>query len=190
MSAAPRIVIMHDRYIMPSDSLVIATIAKPHGIRGAVRILTRAEHVPFLRTLPDVHVGDMSTKIVSVAGTDERPIVTFEAITDRTAAEQIRGRELSVARDLLPAPEVEEDEYFRADLEGCIAFAAEDDRQFGTVIRVDILPANDVLVVRTGSGAKSDVLVPFIRDAVLEVDVINKRVVIATTFLGLDDPSE
>ncbi len=175
---------------MPSDSLVIATIAKPHGIRGAVRILTRAEHVPFLRTLPEVRIGDMATKVAAVAGTDERPIVTFEAIADRTAAEQIRGHELSVARDLLPPPEVDEDEYFRADIEGCSAIAAEDGRQFGTVVRVDILPANDVLVVRTGGGARSDVLVPFIRDAVLEVDIPGKRVVISTEFLGLEDADQ
>ncbi len=173
---------------MTSDLLAIATVAKPHGIRGAVRILTRAEHVAFLRTLPDVVVAGTPTRVAAVAGTDERPIVTFESVADRTAAEQLRGSEVLARRVDLPEPEVDDDEYFRADLEGCQACALVDGRVIGVIIRVDILPANDVLVVRTDLPESRDILVPFIKDAVPSVDIAARTVTIDTDFLGFDVP--
>jgi 16S rRNA processing protein RimM len=172
---------------MSSATLIIATIAKPHGIRGAVRIHTRSEHVAFLRTLPEVRVGTMATRVRAVAGTDDRPIVSFEGIDDRNAAEQIRGLDLAVERELLPPPVQEDDEYFRADLEGCLVVAEEDGRELGCIIRVDILPANDVLVVRTSRGPRHDILVPFIKDAVPVVDVAARRVTVRADFLGIDE---
>lgn len=172
---------------MTSDLLAIATIAKPHGIRGAVRLVTRAEHVAFLRTLPEVVIAGVSTRVVAVAGTDDRPIVSFESVVDRTAAEQLRGREVHARRGDLPELASDGDEYFRADLEGCRARAASNGREIGVIIRVDILPANDVLVVRPQREGERDILVPFIRDAVPSVNIEAREVVIDTVFVGLDE---
>ena len=65
------------------------------------------------------------------------------------------------------------------DLVGCEVLLGE--RPAGTVAEVHAAPANDVLEV---SGADGDLLVPFTADAVVELDLAARRIVVRPDLLS------
>ena len=87
-------------------------------------------------------------------------------VTDRNAAEALRGQSLYVPRERLPA--TDEDEYYHEDLVGLAARDAEG-RELGKVVAVLNYGAGDILEIATGDGRSE--LVPFTRAAVPAVDL-------------------
>ena len=96
----------------------------------------------------------------------------------RDAAEALRGQELRVAR--ADAPDLEPDEYWAEELEGCEVRDGE--VVVGVVRRLLALPSCEALeVAREG---EDDLLVPLVRDAVRGVDPGAGRVEVDLRFLG------
>src|SRR6185312_12654424 len=127
----------------------------------------------------EIRLGEARREIVRLAGRDDRPIVRLEGCDHRDAAEALRGQELFVAR--AAAPELEEDEWWAADLEGCAV--RDGDREVGVVARLLALPSCEVLEV-TRAGEGPDLLVPLVRDAVRDVDVDGRVIDVDLQFLG------
>lgn len=183
----------------PSDAgdrpqvLAVATLTKIHGVRGELKLKARAEQLPLLRemaetaepiTLRDPRTGDeYEVTFASVRGADSAPIVKIDGVDDRTAAEEFRGVEVCIDRDLMPEPE--EDEYYLADLDGCIAHDVAGGARIGQVVKAESLPANIVLTVRMDAGGKQ-VLVPFVDDAIPTMDIEARRLDVDLAFLGVD----
>jgi 16S rRNA processing protein RimM len=152
-------------------------VGRPHGLDGSFHV---AEPVAALLEMgTEVRLGDAHREIVRLAGHDGRPIVRLEGCEDRDAAEALRGQELFVARS--HAPELEEDEWWATDLEGCSVL--DGDREVGVVARLLALPSCEVLEVTRGEDAP-DLLVPLIRDAVRRVDTDARVIDIDLQFLG------
>jgi 16S rRNA processing protein RimM len=114
--------------------------------------------------------------IVERRGTDQRPILRFDCAADRDAAEALRGQQVEVAAAALPEPDP--DDYLHVDLIGCRVTAG--GRELGAVADVLVYPANDVLDIR---GGEERVLVPFVDDVVLSVDVPGREIAIRDDFL-------
>ena len=126
-----------------------------------------------------VHVRGDQRRIVRRAGFDAKPIVRLDGSTDRDAALELRGAEILVARET--APQLDEDEWWAKDLEGCAV--RDGAREVGIVTRLLTLPSCDVLEVqRTSEGAP--LLVPLITDAVREVDIDGQAIDVDLRFLG------
>jgi 16S rRNA processing protein RimM len=159
-----------------AELLHAGRVGRPHGLDGSFYVTQpRASLLDPGRTLL---VGDREDEIVRRAGTDARPIVRLASCTTRTAAEALRGTDLHVSR--AEAPELEEDEWWPEQLEGCAVHDGE--REVGVVRELRALPSCDVLhVARDG---RAELLVPLIRDAVRSVDVDAKRIEIDLEFLG------
>jgi 16S rRNA processing protein RimM len=148
-------------------------IGRPHGLDGSFHV-TR----PRAALLPlggSVKVGDGVREIVRRAGTAERPILRLEGIDDRAGIEALRGAELLVART--DAPPLPEGEYWAEDLEGCVVVTP-DGSELGRVATMRALPSCEVLEV-------GDLLVPMVSDAVLEVSLERRRIVVDPGFLGV-----
>ena len=122
-----------------------------------------------------VHVAGTRRRVESVGGTDANLLVTFEGITNRNLAEELRNVQVEVPRSELPAPE--EDEFFHGDLVGC-RVVDQAGTEVGTVSQVHSYPANDVLTV-------GKVLIPFTTDAVTDVDMEQRVLTVDSEFLGL-----
>jgi 16S rRNA processing protein RimM len=122
-----------------------------------------------------VRVGDVARCIVRRAGTDDRPILRLEGVDDRAGAETLRGEDLLVLRTA--APPLEPGEYWAEDLRGC-AVVTPDGRALGVVEDLRALPSCEVLEV-------GDLLVPMVGDAVHDIDVAARRIVVDADFLGL-----
>jgi 16S rRNA processing protein RimM len=125
-----------------------------------------------------VNVGGQDRRITRRAGFDARPILRLDGFEQRDAADAVRGQELLVAREA--APELEEDEWWVTDLEGCSV--SDGPTPIGTVAQVLGLPSCEVLEVARENQAP--LLVPLIRDAVRDVDVQARRIEIDLRFLG------
>jgi 16S rRNA processing protein RimM len=101
--------------------------------------------------------------------------VRFEGVSTREQAEALKGVELHVARDVLPA--TDDEEFYHADLVG---LRAEDEagRAVGLVRAVHNFGAGDVIEITRDDGG--NVLLPFTRETVPLVDVQASRIVVAT----------
>jgi len=103
-------------------------------------------------------------------------IARFAEITDRNAAEKLRGTELAVPRSSLPA--LADGEYYHADLIG-LAAVSDAGEALGVVRYVQNFGAGDILEIQRPDG--KNFMVPVIEAAVLEWD--GERVVINAAFV-------
>jgi 16S rRNA processing protein RimM len=150
-------------------------VGRPHGLDGSFHV-TRPRAV--LLVLGNaVRVGDADREIVRRAGTADRPILRLEGVDDRAGVEALRGADLLVAR--AAAPKLPPGEYWPEDLEGCLVVTP-DGRELGLVAHMRALPSCEVLEV-------GELLVPMVADAVLDVSLQERRIVVDAAFLGVGD---
>ncbi|MBV2362569.1 ribosome maturation factor RimM [Streptomonospora nanhaiensis] len=149
--------------------LVVGRIGRAHGVRGDVAVDVRTDD-PAARFAPGSRLAtdpaDAGPLTVSSARTHSgRLLVRFAGVSDRTAAEGLRGVTLWV--DSADVPPVDDpDEFHDHELIG-LRVRTTAGEEVGEV--ADVLHnAQDVLVVADPQGA--EFLVPFIRDLVPEVD--------------------
>ena len=158
-----------------STQRVIGRIGRPHGLRGEVMVQVRTDAPEQRFTVgAQVCVAGGGTLIVDAV----RPhagglLVRFAGVTDRSAAEQLRGLVLSVEASQLPELD-DPDEFYDHQLEGLTAVGI-DGAVLGTVREVVHAPASDMLVLQTDRG---EALVPFVRAIVPQVDLAAGRVVL------------
>jgi 16S rRNA processing protein RimM len=175
----------------------VGRISRPHGVRGEVRIVPDSDNPERFAAGAIVHarprrmgiagprLGEqVRLTVATVRGDGDFPIVAFCEVSDREAAEALRGYLLEVRSSELP--ELGEDEFYHFDLEG---LEVRDSRgaTAGRVVDVVESPAHAILVVALLSGG--EVMVPFVLAAVPAVDVANGFVVIEKPFLGEAAPA-
>jgi 16S rRNA processing protein RimM len=173
--------------------VTVGRIGRPHGLRGDVVIGVRTDE-PELRfavgSRLDTDPADVGP--LTVAGMRWHSgalIVRFAGVRDRDAAAALGGTWLSVDSGTLGAPD-DPDEFRDHDLVGLSVRTAD-----GTVVGTveDVLHyGQDVLAVRPldgGTAAPDQILVPFVKAIVTEVDVAAGVVVIDPPpgLLNLDD---
>lgn len=157
---------------------VVGVIARPHGIRGQV-VITPLTDFPEDRfavgaeLFAQVHGAVQPVRITSLRFQQDRPVLGIEGVTDRTAAEAWAGRELRVPHEALrPLPE---GRWYQHDLVG-LAMVSVDGTPIGTVTAVDGRPGGFLLAVDSPQG---EVLVPLVDAICREVDLAQRRVVVA-----------
>lgn len=153
--------------------VVVGRIVKVHGIRGELAVEVRTDS-PQRRFAPGIGLTarsrDGSGTALTVESTREhgdRLLVRFAEIADRDAAEGVRGRTLC-----LDTSELEElddpDEFHDHQLAG-LRVELTDGTFVGTVAEVVHAPGGELLAIdREG---ESTVLVPFVRQIVIEVAI-------------------
>lgn len=159
--------------------LLLGVIVGAKGIKGEVKIKSFTEYPEDIAAYgPLRDASGKTTFELKVVGVSKGlPVVRIKGISDRNAAEALKGVELYVSRDRLPETE-EAEEYYHADLIGLPVFF-QDGKKFGTILRLHDFGAGDMLeIVPDGKGAKAAVLVPFTVEMVPEVDVAGGRVVV------------
>ena len=155
--------------------LVVARIGRPHGLAGEVSVELRTD-VPEERLVAGAvlatdpgSAGPLTVTRTRVqAG---RWYVSFAEATDRTAAEDLRGVLLVVTQDASD----EADAWYPHELTG-LRVERPDGTEVGTVAGIENFPAQDLLVVREGSGVESRI--PFVAEIVPVVDIPGGRIVV------------
>ena len=158
----------------PSDRLVpVGRVGRAHGLDGSFYVTSPSHELPEGMTLS---VAGKSVQIERRAGTADRPLIRLSGVTDRDRVAELAGEQLLA--DIADAP-LEGDEWLAADLVGCEIPGV------GTVTRVVAGPSCDVLEVDPGGT-----LIPFISDAVKNIDLEGRRIEVNREFLGLDAAPE
>lgn len=124
----------------------MAVITGAHGVTGEVRLKVFADDLDRYKSF---NAGALTLK--SLRQANNGAIARFAQITDRNAAEALRGTELTVPRSALPplAP----GEYYHADLIG-LPVVTPAGEAVGTVMLVENFGAGDVLEIERPDGKR------------------------------------
>ena len=157
--------------------VTLAAVTGAHGVTGEVRLKLFGEGVAALGRFSAFNDSALTLKKVRDDGKGGA-IARFSEVTDRNAAESLRGTLLTVPRSELPP--LGEGEYYHADLIGLAAVSTAGDT-LGTVTAVENFGAGDILEIAKPDG--KTFMVPMIEAAVPEWD--EERVLVAEGFVEL-----
>jgi 16S rRNA processing protein RimM len=154
--------------------LRVGRLVKAHGLKGALKVELYTDD-PARRFTPGATFTlqvpttspwhGKSLELVELRWYNTHAVAFFKDVVDRTGAESLVKAILWVEQDASELP-VEEDAWYDHQLVGLAVLR--DGVRIGTVSRIDHLPAQDLLTVKTANG---EVLVPFVKAIVPSVDV-------------------
>ena len=160
------------------ERLKVGIISSTHGVRGEVKVFPTTDDVKRFRRLKEVILETgREERVLEIEGVKffkQFVILKFRGIDNINDIEKYKGRSLMVPRE--DAVKLEKDEYFIADLIGMDVYTDEeisDGQRFGVLKDVMETGANEVYII--DSDKYGEVLVPAIRQCILDVDV-EKRV--------------
>ncbi|MBA3575353.1 MAG: ribosome maturation factor RimM [Pseudonocardiales bacterium] len=158
---------------------MVGRVGRPHGVCGEVGVAVRTD-VPDERFTVGAQLTAGEGRVLTVSSVRPhagRLLVRFEGVDDRTGAEALRGALLTVDVRTL-APIEDPDEFHDHELEGLLVVDTAGGK-LGAVREVLHSPGGDLLVIDTGPDTgPGEVLVPFVREIVPDVDLAARRVVL------------
>jgi 16S rRNA processing protein RimM len=161
----------------PEEPVLVGSVARAHGLGGEVVVDAWSDAPERFRPgsaltarLPG---GVSKTMVIETARPfQERLLIRFAGITDRTQADALRGAELTVKRsEVKPLPE---GAHYRFQLVG-LRVRTEAGEHLGTVEDVFSTGSNDVIVVR---GERGELLLPHLTSVVRSIDAERGEMVV------------
>ena len=158
------------------ERICVGAVSGARGVRGELRIKPFTDDPKHVGAYGPVETED-GTRVLTLTGLKakgDEVTAWAKEVKSRDEAMALKGTRLYVAKAHLPASQ--EDEFYYADLVGLAAITKDED-DIGQVIAVHDFGAGDVLEIRLAQE-KREVMVPFTKDCVPEVDVPGGKVVI------------
>ena len=157
--------------------LQVGVISSTHGVRGEVKVFPTTDDVKRFKKLKKVILDtgkeQLPLEIEGVKFFKQFVILKFRGIDNINDIEKYKGKRPLVDRE--HAVKLKKDEYFIADMIGMDVFT-EDGELFGALKDVMETGANDVYIIEMSDG--KEVLVPAIKQCILDVDIENRKMVI------------
>jgi 16S rRNA processing protein RimM len=151
------------------DFVDIGKIARPRGLHGEVWIDAISDDPARLSRLKCFYLetkrGRVELRVAKARVQDGRLVILFEEHQGRDAAERLRGKQLSIAREDMP--ELAEGEVFMTDLLGLRAHL-QTGQFVGTVHDVLEMPAGWLLEIHQG---ELEALVPYRLEFIPDLDL-------------------
>ena len=152
---------------------VVGNIVNTQGIKGEVRLMPSVDDVERFKLLDRIFVDRKGSiteyEIENVRFHKQFVLLKLKGIDDMTSAEKLKGTVAKITEDMaLPC---EEDEYYIRDLYDMEVVTDEGER-LGIISDIIFTGANDVYAVKSDDG--KEILIPAIKDCILNVDVENK----------------
>ena len=149
--------------------LQVGVISSTHGVRGEVKVFPTTDDPQRFKSLKNVILDtgkeQIPLEIQGVKFFKQFVILKFKGIDNINDIERYKRRSLFVTRE--DAVELEEDEYYIADLIGMDVIT--DEGEEGKLVDVIETGANEVYVVEFDKYG--EVLIRAIRDCILDVDI-------------------
>jgi len=157
--------------------IAIGKIVGPHGIRGEVKVSVMTDYPERFRPGARLYLGSeeaaVPAEIAAVRPHKNMLLVLLTGVPDRNAAELLRDRFFLIPEaEAMPLGEHENYAHDLIDL----AVETVEGEALGRLTEILFTGANDVYVV---VGAEGELLVPALREVVLEVDLTAGRMVVA-----------
>ena len=160
--------------------LAVGLVVGAHGLLGELKVNLLTDDPHRFGRLERVLIGPEGTEpvarpLVSYRLHKGRVLLRLQGCDDRAAAETLRGYLVQVPFD--EAILLEEGEYFEHQILGLDVWTASG-RDLGRVTEIIYTGANEVYVVRGTGAERRELLIPAIKDVVLEVDPDTGRLVV------------
>lgn len=127
--------------------ILLGRITDAHGIRGAVKIKSFTAKPADIASYGPLVTGDgRAIEIARLKPAKDEFIADLKEVRDRNAAEALKGVELFIAREKLPAPK--ESEFYLSDLIGKNVLS--DSVILGTVTSIENYGAGDLMELTSG----------------------------------------
>ena len=154
--------------------LQVGVITQTHGVRGEVKIFPTTDDAARFKKLKHVMLDTgketLPLEIESVKFFKQFVILKFKGFDNINDIERYKRCPLLVERE--NAVPLEEGEYFIADMIG-MKVITDEGENFGILKDVMETGANDVYVIEHPS--EGEVLVPAIKECILDVDIENRQ---------------
>lgn len=161
---------------------LVGKIVNTQALRGEVRVMATTdfpeERFKIGATLA-IFNGDKLVETVEVDGHRLHKnfnLLHFKGKDNINDVEKFKGFDLKVAGTEREADELDENEFYYDDIIGLEVYTT-DETYLGKVREITSLPSNDVWAIQRPNKGK-DILIPYIEDIVLEIDLADNRVVI------------
>ena len=172
-----RAVVVNRRMENMEQFLRVGVISSTHGIRGEVKVYPTTDDPERFLDLDDVILDTgREHKILEIEGVKffkNQVILKFKGYDNINDIEKYLKKDLLVDRE--HAVELGENENFIADLID-MEVVTDEGKVLGTLTDVIETGANDVYAVKTPEG--KEILLPAIRDCILDVNVDEKRMTV------------
>jgi len=156
------------------DLVSVGVIAGAHGVKGEVKLRSfTAEPHAIAAYNPLETTTGKRIEVAKLRPQTNGFIAVLKGITDRDAAEALKGTELFVPRERLAL--TQEGEVYLRDLIGLEVW--DGDKALGKVLAVPNYGAGDLLEVKM-EGRKETVLIPFAGNYVTSTDLENGKIVV------------
>ena len=169
---------------LPADAIEVGRIADAWGIKGWFKVLPHSADPEALFSskrwflMPSERGAKTFTGVAALAISEAKVhsdtvVACAQDVTDRTAAEALRGARIFVSRAKFPASK--KDEYYWVDLIGCKAINLQGEG-LGEVIDVNDNGAHGVIALGDPATKTVKQLVPFVKEAVHNVNLPNRLI--------------
>jgi 16S rRNA processing protein RimM len=162
----------------------VGQVTGAYGLQGAVKVMPLTDFGDRFDPGANLVLDGCAHEVEWSREGQPGLVVKLRGIDNRTMAELFRGRYLEVADE--ERKELEPGRFYHHQVVG-LAVVTSTGQKMGVVEEVLERPANDVWVSRDGS---IEHLIPATRDAVLEVDLGARKVVVADWLLKTVDAKD
>ena len=172
----------------PADAIEVGRIGEAWGLKGGFRVHAYAEpplamlaasrwHLLPAEEAPATAAALLPAmlEVANVRARGDGYVASSPAVTDRTAAEALRGARIFVARAEFPAPDT--DEFYWADLIG-MTVANRAGVVLGSVAGLLDNGAQSILRVQPPAPDARELLIPFVAAYVDTVDLAGRRIAV------------
>lgn len=173
-----------------NDLIELGAISEAQGLRGQVKVRPHSiDPVALLSSkavwlsliprreaglLPRIEQATLTQyKVLSAKMHSGNVVIALEGVTDRDQALALKGARILVARDAFP--KAESDTYYWVDLIGCQAINLQN-QTLGQVLDVTENGAHGVIAIGDLATKNIQYLVPFVKEVVQSVDLLNKTI--------------
>lgn len=159
--------------------VLVGKILKEFGLKGEVKVNSFIEPLDEFLALREFYVflshgGKKNLKVENQRpGGGHTLIIKFKGVDTREIAEELRGLELYVERDILSP--LEEGEYYYFQLEGLVV----KDEKRGKIGRLTYIyhyPAHDVYEITDDAG--KEILLPAVSEFVKEINIEDGEIIV------------
>lgn len=157
--------------------LQVGKIVTTHGLKGEVKVYPTTDDPHRFELLKTVILDTGRTQLTlepeKVRYFKNLVILKFKGLDSIEDVEKYKGASLLVNRE--DAVDLEEDEYFLADIMGMQVYTDEGE-YLGEIYDVLQTPANDVYVIRTEAG--KEILFPAVKEYVPEINFDEEKIIV------------
>lgn len=157
------------------NKLLIGEVLKPQGITGELKLKDYSSGYDSIKKIKSVFIGDEERRVLNLRAFGGAVFLTVYGVSDRNAAESLRGKKVYAKREEVVKPE---NEFFIVDVIGC-ELVLSSGKVLGKITDIDSAKI-DVYSVETNEGTA---VFPMLSRLNPVFDPENRRVTVdASTF--------